>query len=50
MHPADGLLNIIWMLMVGQADSQYILGLCSDASGGWTTEYYLDVNGRLGGQ
>ena len=49
MHLADGLLNIIWKVMTSQADSESILGLCRDASGGWTTEYYLDVNGELGG-
>ena len=50
MRPADGTLNIIWTLIMGQADSEQILGLCSDASGGWTTEYYLDIIDGLGGQ
>ena len=48
MHLADGLLNIIWKVMTSQADSESILGLCRDACGGWTTEYYLDINGVLG--
>ena len=48
MRPVDGPLDIIWTLMMGQADSQWILGPCSNASGGWTTEYYLDVKGELG--
>ena len=47
---ADGPLNTICMLMVCQADSEWILGLCRDASGRWTTEYYMDVNDVLGGQ
>ena len=48
MHPADGLLNIIWKVVTSQADSESILGLCRAASGGRTTEYYLHVNGVLG--
>ena len=48
MNPADGPLNIISTLVVGQADNESILGQCTDASGGWTTEYYLDVSGGLG--
>ena len=34
MRPADGPLDIIWTLMMGQADSQWILGPCSGGSGG----------------
>ena len=50
MHLVDGLLNIIWMLKVSQANGEWILGLCRDGSGGWTTEYYLDINDGLGEQ
>ena len=50
MGLADGPLNIIWMLMMCQVDNEQILGLCRDGSGGWTTEYYLDVIDGLGGQ
>ena len=48
MHPVDGPLDMIWTLMMGQADSQWILGPSSNASSRWTTEYYLDVKGELG--
>ena len=50
MRPVDGLLNIIWMLKVSQANGEWILGLCRDGSSGWTIEYYLDINDGLGEQ
>ena len=49
MHPADGLVSIIWKVILGQVDSKWILNVCSGGSGGCTSEYCLEGNDGLGG-
>ena len=45
---ADGLLNIILILPIGQADTESIFTVCWKGSGRWTIEYYPDATDESG--